>query len=84
MTDRKTRPQVHALAAVGGSMLDEVRDGAPAMLAAALQAEVAACPYFYLSPRRLARIRATPMSPAARSSVITTRTGPLRSQIAVR
>jgi len=33
----------HAPAAVGGSLLDEVvRDGARAMLAAALQAEVAA------------------------------------------
>lgn len=39
----ETQPSEHAPAAVGGSLLDElVRDGARAMLAAALQAEVAA------------------------------------------
>ena len=39
----ESEPNVHAAAAVGGSLLDElVRDGARAMLAAALQAEVAA------------------------------------------
>ncbi len=39
----ESESKVHALAGVGGSLLDElVRDGARAMLAAALQAEVAA------------------------------------------
>jgi hypothetical protein len=39
----ESESNAHALAAVGGSLLDElVRDGARQMLAAALQAEVAA------------------------------------------
>jgi transposase-like protein len=43
VVQEESRPNEHAPAAVGGSLLDElVRDGARAMLAAALQAEVAA------------------------------------------
>ena len=43
VVDEENESNAHAPAAVGGSLLDElVRDGARAMLAAALQAEVAA------------------------------------------
>jgi putative transposase len=43
VVQEESQPNEHAPAAVGGSLLDElVRDGARAMLAAALQAEVAA------------------------------------------
>ena len=43
VVQQESQPNGHAPAAVGGSLLDElVRDGARAMLAAALQAEVAA------------------------------------------
>jgi len=43
VVQEESQPNQHAPAAVGGSLLDElVRDGARAMLAAALQAEVAA------------------------------------------
>jgi len=43
VVQEESQPNEHAPAAVGGSLLDElVHDGARAMLAAALQAEVAA------------------------------------------